>query len=94
MAGVKHIAVWLKIWQDPKKAMTAAELVHAGFEGHHSLLNTLKQMVDKNMLGIRKDGRENVFFIQDEHKERLSEEPYVVELIELGWQFKNEQEYI
>lgn len=92
MAGVKHIAVWLQIWRDPKKAMTASQLVRAGFGDHHPLLNTLKQLVSKGMLGMGKVGKENEFFIKEEHVNRLSDEPYVSELLALGWQFENDRQ--
>lgn len=92
MAGVKHIAVWLTIWDTEDKCLKTSDLVRMGFGTHHSVITTLDQLVAKGLLHKTKGtGRENLFFITEDALALLKEEPYIVELIRLSEKLSNEQ---
>ena len=88
MAGTKHVIFWMESYFSETGHITAAELVKKGYGKHHSVLCTLKQLVENDFMTMSKsDYGENQFSVNSRQERRFMDEPYLRKMLNLAWKY-------
>lgn len=90
MAGTKHVIFFMEAKFSEGGFVTASSLVKAGYGKHHSVLCTLKQLVENGYVTLSKsDYGENRFSVTEENEKKFLREPYIADMLRLVGRYKN-----